>query len=186
MRITKYIAGFVTALALAGAAHAGPIQNPTVTLDPLGIGAFPTGSNAQQVCPLTIPPGCLGNFTTPANNFFSISMLNDGLFSASIIASITPGGSGSFANLSFQLRDSTGTTTLGSGQLGTNLQDLVLLAGSYRMYVFYNYTGVIDNSSASWSMTMTTAPIRQVPEPGTVALIGLTLTIVAVARRRRS
>lgn len=186
MSIRKFMAGAVAAVALAGIAHAGPIQFLSVTVDPTGVGAFPTASNSQQVCPEGMII-CAGNvFNNPVGNEFDIVMLTDGLFSASIIDSITPGGSGSFSVLSFALLNAA-NVVVGTGSLGSALQDALLTAGTYTMQVFYTYQGGMDNGSASWGMTMTTAPeFQRVPEPGTLALMGLALTIIAAARRRRS
>src|SRR5688572_3129553 len=84
MNSIKSLLSAVAVAALAsGAALAGPINNANVNLDPTGVGAPNTGTNGQQICPDALP--CAGNnFTEPAGNTFTITMLTAGLWSGSI------------------------------------------------------------------------------------------------------
>jgi hypothetical protein len=173
-----------TTVLVAGLAHAGPIQVPIVTLDPTGVGAFPPGANAQQVCPEGVTQCPNTNFLSPDPNEFTVTMLQDGLFSASITDVQSPGASGVCNLLQFELFNN--GTSLGTGSVGSDLDDIFLTAGSYRIEVAYNYTGGPLTGSASWAMTMATS-VRpgKVPEPGTLALMGLAISGLALARRRK-
>ena len=183
MNTIKSLLSAVAVAALAsGAALAGPINQAVVTLDPTGVGAPNTDNNGQQVCPDALP--CAGNnFVNPAVNEFTVTMLQDGLFSASITDVQSPSGSGTFNTLVFELFD--GAVSLGTGIKGSDLNDIFLVAGNYRIEVDYNYTGGANTGSASWAMTMATSTrVNEVPEPGTLLLMGMALAGIAVARRR--
>lgn len=186
MTIKNLFATLAAAVAFSGVAFAEPILPPSVTVDPTNVGAPRTAFVGQQVCPN--PDGANNCFTArphtnPANNIFTINMLSAGLFDASATPSIT--GGGTFNSFSFILRDAA-MNVLANGNFATIIDDFFLTAGAYTMEVLYSFDGLSDNGSASWSMTLSTGVRRQVPEPATLALMGLALTGLALMRRRRS
>jgi hypothetical protein len=185
-------AAFVAAF--AGAAHAGPIAQAVVSLDPLGVLHSETGSNSQQICPSGVPR-ISNNFLSPgfggigvlgaSGQFFSIVMDSAGSLSAGIDIDVIPPLSGTVVFLNYYLTDgATGLNILSQGTLAADMLDVNLTAGTYRMYVEYSYNGGADNTSATWFMGLTTGPVSQVPEPGILLLMGTALIAGALSRRR--
>jgi hypothetical protein len=186
--ITGWAFGAMTLLATAST-FAAPIFTGNTIYGP----ATPTGGALQQVCPEGAV-SCPGqNFTEPANNFFQFTMLDNGVLSAAIVSSISATSPaaippiGVFNILAFQITDLADVPLAGgSGSLVAPLVDFALAAGTYRMWIDFDYDGFIDNASASWAMPITTGQFgRQVPEPGSLALLGVALTAIALAGRRR-
>ncbi len=171
MSMKSILMSGVAALAFAGAAWANPVNPGNTTLNP---SAFETVSESEQVCP---PPAC-ANALINGPSSYTVTFTTPGLFGASITSSIT--GGGTFTTLYFNFFDAANNLLFS----GTNLVDYVVSAALYTIEVQYTFQGGPGSASARWSMPLTTGP-RLLPEPGTLALLGLGLGFLGFAQRRR-
>jgi hypothetical protein len=186
-----YIAGLAGMMALAGAANSAPMA--TVTVDPV------TGAVSSSVdgiiCPTALPcaeNGFQNPGGTPGSLYFRVDVASDGHLDLAIdLLKIPEGSSGTANPLAFQVYDAeTGGTALGGGSLGTPLSLDVFGGQQFFVFVQYGYFGGRDNQRALWQVRLDTealpqSPQRVIPEPGTVALLGLAALGLFAARRLR-
>jgi hypothetical protein len=66
------------------------------------------------------------------------------------------------------------------------LANLAVVIGTYTIQVNWTFVGSPTSSSANWSMPLTTGPALRVPEPATLALLGLGLAVIGFASRRKT
>jgi hypothetical protein len=162
------------------ASFASPTPAPTfpnVNLDP---SLFQAGANDMTVCNGAGFPLC-ANAALAGPNSYTITFATAGLFSSSITSAIT--GGGSFTTLNYTIFDPSATPVLSNIMSQT---DLAVVAGVYTITVNWVFAGIGTSSSANWSMSLTTGPALQTPEPGTLALIGIALAGLGFARRKAS
>lgn len=171
-----------TAVALLGTALAAPVaKSAPIVLDPtLGDNNF----YFQSVCTLCIKPKVYSGPTAIQLQFTNPGLLNSsGSWSNSALA----GGTWAF---SYEIRDSLNNLVGGSAAVPGNTAeqvpaDIAVLPGLYTVNVFWTFTNRTSNS-ANWQLVFTTSPKPQVPEPGSLALLGLGVVSLGMFRRRKA
>lgn len=175
--------GKLAMIAALGALPYTAASAADVTLDP-ALGQF--GFFNFGVCdanPATPAPTCPvgGQLTGPT--IFTVEFLNPGLLNSNGTTSVVPNSdnAGVFTVFNYQIFNPANVlVATGAPQ---NPLDLAVVTGIYTVVV--NWTLQSNSAtSASWTTTFTTGQRQQIPEPATLALLGLSLVGLAAIRRR--
>jgi len=181
--LRKLALASAASLLIASPAFAGTLLGST--LDP-GLGDV--GFFNQKVCPTptTCPsfPGSVGDTTLID---FSI-INNNGLMNISLTPSFTIDNGTNPWSFSYIVTDLTTSTVVATGLPQTPPNFAVTAGDNYEIAVTWSLTPAAGTvvTSASWTLTGTTGPGLRVPEPGTLALLGLGLLAGLGFSRRRN
>ena len=154
---------------------------------PLDPGVGDVGFYNQKVCPTPsacpVYPGTISDVTLID---FSI-INNNGLMNISLVPSITPDQPNPWT-FSYIVTDLTTSTMVATGLPQTPANFGVTAGDDYEIAVTWSLAPAAGTrpASASWALTGTTGADLKVPEPGTLALLGLGLLAGLGFSRRRN
>ena len=151
-----------------------------------------TGFFAEQACPAFTgpPPGgqaCpTGGASISGHDDIFFDIINsDGIMNISFIGSVTPSTGGVFSFVYTVFNPA--AIPISSGLPQTPPDFNVVIGNGYKISLDWTLTSAVGSSprSANFTMDATTAPALKVPEPMTLALIGIGVAGLGFARRRK-
>jgi hypothetical protein len=155
---------------------------------PLDPGASDVGFFNQKVCPTPVAcpvnPAFIG-----ATTFIDFSIINtNGVMNISLTPSFTIDNGTNPWFFSYVVTNLTSSTVVATGLPQTPANFAVLAGNNYEIAVTWSLTPSPNTriTSASWTLTGTTGPDIPIPEPGTLALLGVGLLAgLGFSRRRK-
>lgn len=190
----QYILGATTAAALAFAAipaHAVPLIG-TGEILPTVVSVEPSGSDLHSAVSVGFSGVTWGNGTNGLDGLFD-DPINDSIFLLSDLGSYSfTSSNGNFTASSGWINSMTGSAASGSEQMVLSLLGSFTCDGytscdptPMSMVVTLNQTGITPGNSGTYSgSAMVSSPVNPIPEPSTLAILGLGLLGFGMIRRR--